>query len=85
MSAQQLLVTIQQSFDKGAKSDFFRAFDMLVPLDLKRKDFGYKKLEFYLQIYFVVFRKHPSLSRLPHAPATVSSDQEFADAQGEFK
>lgn len=58
---------------------------MLVPLELKRKDFAYKKLEFYLQIYFVVFRKHPSLSRLPHAPATVSSDQEFADAQGEFK
>jgi hypothetical protein len=85
MSPQQLLGAIQQSFDQGEKSDFFRAFDMLVPLEVKKKDFAYKKLEFYLQIYFVVFRRHPSLSRVPHAPATVSSDQEFADAQAEFK
>ena len=81
MSPQQLLLTIQNSFDKGAKSDFFRAFDCLVPLDLKKKDFSYKKLEFYLQIYFVVFKKHPSISRLPHAPANPpSSEADFAEA-----
>ena len=29
---------------------------------MKKKDFSYKKLEFYLQIYFVVYIKHPNVS-----------------------
>ena len=80
MTPQQLLLTIQNAFDNGAKSEFFRAFDCLLPLDLKRKDFGYKKLEFYLQIYFVIFKRHPSLSKQPHAAANPpSNDSDFTE------
>ena len=63
---QQLLLVLQQSFDKGQKTEFFRAFDQLVPPDLRKKDFAYKKLEFYLQIYFVVFFKHPNILMQRH-------------------
>lgn len=62
MSPQQLLLLIQQSFDKGSKQDFFRAIDQLVPSELRQREFAYKKLEFYLQIYFVVFIKHPNIN-----------------------
>jgi hypothetical protein len=48
VTPQQLLLMIQQSFDKGNKVEFFRAFDQLLPADLRKKDFSYKKLEFYL-------------------------------------
>lgn len=61
-SPHQLLLLIQQSFDRGNKQDFFRAFDQLVPNEMRLKDFAYKKLEFYLQIYFVVFIKHPNIN-----------------------
>lgn len=30
---------------------------------MKQKDFHYKKLEFYLQIYFVVYVKHPNIAK----------------------
>ena len=31
--------------------------------ELKKRDFQYKKLEFYLQIYFVVYKKHPNINQ----------------------
>lgn len=43
-----LLLQIQSTFDKGSKIEFFKAFDALIPSDLKKRDFQYKKLEFYL-------------------------------------
>lgn len=28
---------------------------------MKKKDYSYKKLEFFLQIYFVVYIRHPNI------------------------
>ena len=64
INPQALLLTIQQNFDRGAKHEFFKAFDQMVPAEMKKKDFSYKKLEFYLQIYFVVYIKHPNTNLL---------------------
>ena len=50
---------------------------------MKKKDFAYKKLEFFLQIYFVVYIKHPNISH-----QNISEQEEnrvFTEAQGEFK
>ena len=57
-----LLLQIQSSFDKGKKHEFFKAFESLVPSEMKKRDFSYKKLEFYLQIYFVVYISHPNIN-----------------------
>ena len=58
-----LLLQIQSTFDKGNKIEFFKAFDALIPSELKKRDFQYKKLEFYLQIYFVVYKRHPNINQ----------------------
>jgi len=47
------------NFDKGAKDEFFKAWNLLVPSHMIKQDFRTKKLEFYLRIYFVVFVQHP--------------------------
>ena len=39
MQPQQLLLQIQSSFDKGNKQEFFKSFDALIPLEMKKKDF----------------------------------------------
>jgi len=52
---------------------------------MKKKDFQYKKLEFYLQIYFVVYRKHPNIIQNLQNLKMKDNDQEFAEAQSEFK
>lgn len=57
-----MLLQIQHNFDRGAKAEFFKIFDSFIPPDLKKKDFSFKKLEFYLQIYFVVYIKHPNVN-----------------------
>ena len=50
---------------------------------MKKKDFQYKKLEFYIQIYFVVYIKHPHLMR--GNLDQHQEDQAFSEAQQEFK
>ena len=67
-------MTIQANFDSGNKIQFFNAFHDLVPMDFRKKDFTYKKLEFYLQIYFVVYIKHPNIVKQSQDK---SSDNEF--------
>ena len=62
MSPQANLMLIQQNFDKGNKVEFFKVFESFIPAEMKKKDIAYKKLEFFLQIYFVVYIKHPNIS-----------------------
>ena len=58
----------------------------MVPAEMKKKDFSYKKLEFYLQIYFVVYIKHPNTNLLNYQNLQGKEiDQEFSMAQSEFK
>ena len=83
MSPQANLMLIQQNFDKGNKVEFFKVFESFIPAEMKKKDFAYKKLEFFLQIYFVVYIKHPNISH-----QNISEQEEnrvFTEAQGEFK
>jgi len=48
---------------------------------MKRKDFSYKKLEFYLQIYFVVYIKHPNInSQTLEIIKVRDADQELKEA-----
>ena len=47
------------SFDRGAKTQFFEAWQELIPQEMLKRDFVTKKLEFYLRIYFVVYIYHP--------------------------
>jgi len=51
---------------------------------MRKKDFSYKKLEFYLQIYFVVFIKHPNIVRTGDVDK-ISPDIEFKQGQLDFK
>lgn len=53
-----------------------------MPAELKKKDFHYQKLEFYLQIYFVIYLKHPNINTPanPHMP-----NKRLADIEYEFK
>jgi hypothetical protein len=54
-----------------------------VPTEMKKKDYSYKKLEFFLQIYFVVYIKHPNIH--PKNLTSDGNDRELVDAQQEFK
>ena len=76
---QQLLLIIQSSFDTGNKVEFLKAFEQFVPREIKQRDFQYKKLEFYLQIYFVIYTKHPNIK------AAKTDELQFTTAQSEFK
>jgi len=59
---------LSQSFDAGAKADFFGVWDRLVPKVMKESNYECKKLEFNFHIYFVVFTMHPcNKSRGPQA------------------
>ena len=40
---QSLLLQIQSTFDKGNKIEFFKAFDALIPSELKKKRFSIQK------------------------------------------
>lgn len=54
---------MQQAFDNGLKNEFFGVWEKLITKSLKETDYEYKKLEFNLHIYFVVYVVHPYNSK----------------------
>ena len=74
-----MLNKLSQSFDQGNKSEFFAVWEKLVPKAIKENDYNCKKLEFNLQIYFVVYVMHPYNK---HRPQT---EKELRKEQAEFK
>ena len=56
---QQLLNKLTQTFDGGQKAEFFTVWEKLIPKKVKDGNYDFKKLEFNLHIYFVVYVVHP--------------------------
>lgn len=59
-------------------------WDKLVPKSLKESDYDCKKLEFNLQIYFVVYVVHPYNTKNRTLPQAVQ-EKELKREQAEFK
>ncbi|CAD8138595.1 unnamed protein product [Paramecium octaurelia] len=50
-------------FDKGQYEMFFMLWNKYLPYNLRMKDDDAKKLEFYIQIYFLIYEIHPKTGK----------------------
>lgn len=55
------LNALLEAFDKGNHEAFFKYWELYVPYSLRNNNEICEKLEFYVEIYFVVYSIHPSI------------------------
>lgn len=54
---------ILQLFERGEQELFFVQWNKYLPYNLRMKDESAKKLEFYIQIYFLIYEIHPKTGK----------------------
>ncbi|CAD8057801.1 unnamed protein product [Paramecium sonneborni] len=72
-----------QYFDKGDRDNFLRLWNQNLPQNNKQ-DYELWKLEFYIQIYFLIYPIHPYLSKKGQIDKqSINAFKQFLDSKGE--
>lgn len=53
-----------KNYDKGDYEQFFTLWNKYVPFNVRNKDETAKKLEFYVQIHFLIYNINPKSGRV---------------------